>query len=146
MGGFSGCGARGSGCEGFNSCGSQAPGLRLISCGAWAAPQHVGSSLTSEQISIPCIAKKILNYRTIREAPNDILKRKGHQGFVGTDKRPSEDTGRRRLSASLEMKSHQKLALTAPSSPTSSCQNCEKISFCCLSPQSVIFYSVSLAD
>ena len=81
-----------------------------------------------------------------REAPNDILKRKGHQGFVGTDKRPSEDTGRRRLSASLEMKSHQKLALTAPSSPTSSCQNCEKISFCCLSPQSVIFYSVSLAD
>ena len=60
----------------FNGCGSQAPEIRLISCGTWAAPQPVGSSLTREQIGIPCIAKMILNYWTTREAPNDILKRR----------------------------------------------------------------------
>ena len=52
---------------GFSSCGSRALERRLSSCGA-RAPRHVGSSRTRARTRVPCIARRILNHCTTREA------------------------------------------------------------------------------
>ena len=51
-----------------------------------------------------------------------------------TDKKLSEDTAGRWLSASLEESPRQKPMLMTPWSLPSVLQNCEKINFCCMSP------------
>ena len=51
-----------------------------------------------------------------------------------TEERSCEDTVRGQPSASRKESSHQNLTLSAPWSRISSLQNCEHISFCCLSP------------
>ena len=62
---------RASLCSSSSCCGAQAPG-------SWAqelwgtglvAPQHVGPSWTTDQTSVPCIARQILNHWTTMEAP-----------------------------------------------------------------------------
>ena len=57
-GGLSYWGAQTLGGAGFSSCGAQAS----------VPPRHVGSSWMRNRIGIPCIARWILNHRTIREA------------------------------------------------------------------------------
>ena len=91
------CGAQPSLCGGFSCCGAQALGTwasvdaaqGLISCWfssrrlmdsrtqtqwlwctGFSCPRHVGSSQTRDQTSFPCIAKRILNHWTSREAPS----------------------------------------------------------------------------
>ena len=49
--------------------GSGALGLCSFSTLALVAPRHVGSSLTREQIPVPCVGRRILNHWTIRAVP-----------------------------------------------------------------------------
>ena len=52
-------------CAGFSSC---SPWAQLLWLEGLVAPQHVGSSQTREQTSVPCIGRWILNHWTSREA------------------------------------------------------------------------------
>ena len=54
--------------------GSGALGLCSFSTLALVAPRHVGSSLTREQIPVPCVGRRILNHWTIRAVPEVFLK------------------------------------------------------------------------
>lgn len=56
-----------------------------------------------------------------------------HQRCQCTEKRPHENTGRRRASTSQRERPHEKPVLPRPQSQTSRPQNCEKVSFCSLS-------------
>ena len=64
------CGARASKSSGFSCCRSQAQWL-------WhrglVAPQHVGSSQTRAQTSVPCISGWILIHCATRKAPFPLL-------------------------------------------------------------------------
>ena len=63
--------ARASPCSG-SSCGrAQALGswTRSLWGSGLVAPQHVGSSWTTDRTGVPCIARQILNHWTNREAP-----------------------------------------------------------------------------
>ena len=76
---FSRCGAWASHCGGFSCCrtlilGAWASGVAacgLSSCGTWGLtdPQHMRSSWTRDQTSVPYIARQILNLWTTRKAP-----------------------------------------------------------------------------
>ena len=76
---FSRCGAWASHCDGFSYCRTLILGAwasviaecGLRSCGTWGltAPQHMRSSWTRDQASVPYTARQILNLWTTREAP-----------------------------------------------------------------------------
>ena len=80
---FSRCGAWASHCGGFSCCrtlilGAWASGVAacgLSSCGTWGLtdPQHMRSSWTRDQTSVPYIARQILNLWTTRKAPYCFL-------------------------------------------------------------------------
>ena len=71
------CSAGASGCGGVSGCGARLQG-------EWASvvaarglrrdpPRHVGSSPTRDRTCVPCIARRILNHWTTREAPLTLL-------------------------------------------------------------------------
>lgn len=61
-------------CPLLSNCGSQAPRAQaqLLCYTGLVATQHVESSQTGDQTSVPCIAWWILNHRTMGEVPRSV--------------------------------------------------------------------------